>query len=49
MLVIKFKEVCTIQFTCTGNIGNKLKQYENLKKKLKGLNTCCFSTIPVKI
>ena len=30
------------------NIGNSFKQCENLKKKLKGVNTCCFSTIPVK-
>ena len=30
------------------NIGNRVKQFENLKKKLKGVNACCFSTIPVK-
>ena len=23
---------------CTKNIGNKIKQWENLKKKLKGVN-----------
>ena len=26
-----------IQFTCTGNVGNRVKQRENLKKKLKGV------------
>ena len=26
-----------------------VKQCENLKKKLKGVNTCYFSTIPAKI
>ena len=31
------------------NTENMVKQCENLKKKLKGVNTCCFSTIPVKI
>ena len=29
--------------------GNKVKQCENLKKKLKRVNTSCFSKIPVKI
>ena len=38
-----------IQFTYTKNIGNRVKQFENLKKKLMGANTCCFSTILVKI
>ena len=50
MSVTKFKEVWnTIQFTCTWKIGNMVKQRENLKKKFKGVNKCCFSTIPVKI
>ena len=32
------------------NIGNKrVKQRENLKKKLQGVNICCFSTIFVTI
>ena len=31
------------------DIGNRVKQCENLKKKLKGIHTCCFSIIPVKI
>ena len=31
------------------NIGNTVKQCENLKKKLKNVKTCCFSTISVKI
>ena len=26
-----------IQFTCTDNIGNRVKRCENLKKKLKGI------------
>ena len=30
-------------------MGNRVKQCEKLKKKLEGLNTCCFSTIPVEI
>ena len=38
-----------IQFTCIKNIGNLVKQCENLKKILKGVNTYCFSTIPAKI
>ena len=38
----------TIQFTCTKNIGNKVKKCENLKTKLKVVDTCCFLTIPVK-
>ena len=38
-----------IQFTCTKNIGNRVKQCENFKKKLKGINTCCFSTISGKV
>ena len=29
------------------NIKNQ--QCENLKKKLRGVNTCCFLTIPVNI
>ena len=32
----------TVQFTCTENIENRVKQFENLKKKLRGVNTCCF-------
>ena len=36
-------------FTCTKNIENRVKQYENLKKKLEDVNTCSFSTISVKI
>ena len=35
--------------TCTKNIGNRVKQCENLKKKLESVNTCCFSTILAKI
>ena len=31
-----------IQFACTKNIGNRVKQCENLKKKLKGVNVSCF-------
>ena len=31
-----------IQFTCTENIENRVKKFENLKKKLRGVNTCCF-------
>ena len=38
----------TIHFTCTKNIGNRVKQCKNLKKIFKGVNACCFSTIPVK-
>ena len=26
-----------------------MKQCENLKRELKVVNTCCFSTIPVKV
>ena len=37
-----------IQFTCTKNIGKMVKQCEHFKKKLHGVYTCCFSTIPVK-
>ena len=33
----------------TKNIGNWVKQCENLKKKLKCVNKCCFSTIPDKV
>ena len=36
-------------FTCTKNIENRVKQCENLKKKLEDVNTCSFSTISVKI
>ena len=51
MPVTKFKEIWnTIQlFTCTKNIENRVKQCENLKKKLEDVNTCSFSTISVKI
>ena len=38
-----------IQFRCTKNIGNRVKQCENVKKKLKGVNICSFSTISVQI
>ena len=39
-----------IQFTCcTKNVGNMIKQRENLKKKLKSVNIWYFSTTPVKI
>ena len=52
MLIIKFKEVysfvITIQFTCFKNIGNRVKQCENLRNKLKGVNVCCFSANPAK-
>ena len=34
---------------CAENIGNRVKQCENLKKKLKGANICCLSKISVKI
>ena len=48
--ITKFKEVLnTIPFTCTENIENRVKQCENLEKKLNGVNTCCFSTISDKI
>ena len=51
-LLIKNLQWCavaknTVQFTCTKNIGNRVKQYENLKKKLKVLNKCCFLTIKI--
>ena len=53
-MIIKLKEVYAvtkniIQFTCTKIIGNSVKQCESLEKKLKGVNTCCFSTIPDKV
>ena len=38
---------CTIQITCTENIGNRVKQCENLKKKLEGVITSCFSTFNI--
>ena len=38
-----------IQFRCTKNIENRDKQCENVKKKLKGVNICSFSTISVQI
>ena len=38
-----------IQFISTENIGNGVKQCENLKKKLKGVNIFCFSTISIII
>ena len=41
--------ILTIQFTSTNNIKNMVKQFENLKKKLKGINTYSSSTVPVKI
>ena len=54
LLIIKFKEVCSyIKYDSIymyENIGNKrVKQCENLKKKLQGVNICCFSTIFVII
>ena len=30
-------------------IGNRVKQYQNLENKLKSVNISCFSTISVKI
>ena len=36
-------------FTCAKNSGNRFKQCENLNRKLKGINTSCFTTTPVKI
>ena len=33
----------------TKNIANSVKQCEYSKNKLKGVNTCCFSTMLVKI
>ena len=38
-----------IYFACTENIRKKVKQCENLKKKWKSINKCCFPTIPIKI
>ena len=38
-----------IQFECTENIGNRVKQCENLKKNFKFFIECCFSAIAVKI
>ena len=53
-MIIKLKEVCNyIKYDSIymyENIGNKrVKQRENLKKKLQGVNICCFSTIFVTI
>ena len=31
------------------NIGNRDEQCENVQKKLKGINRCCFKTFSVKI
>ena len=38
-----------IYFACTENIRKKVKQFENLKKKWKSINECCFPAISIKI
>ena len=45
--VWRYVKYCTIQITCTENIGNRVKQCENLKKKLEGVITSCFSTFNI--
>ena len=44
-----FCKISMIQFEFAWRIGNRVKKCENLKKKLKCANICCFSKIYFKI